>query len=72
MVTTNENDWKYFNQGPVVYSSLDMGEAYDATREAAIEGWTTAAYNDSRGKRQLQYRLRELHSPEPQLKEMEL
>ena len=44
VVTTNGNDWKYFSQGPVIYSSLDMGEAYDATREAAIEGWTTAAY----------------------------
>jgi len=51
VVTTNGNDWKYFSQGPVVYSSLDMGEAYDATREAAIEGWTTAAFNDNRWKK---------------------
>lgn len=51
VVTTSGNNWKYFSQGPVVYSSLDMGEAYDATREAAIEGWTTAAFNDSRWKK---------------------
>ena len=50
VITTNEKDWKYYNKGPVMYSSLDMGEAYDATREAAIEGWTTAAYDDSNWK----------------------
>jgi len=51
VMTTNGNDWKCFSQGPVVYSSLDMGEAYDATREASIEGWATASYNDSRWKK---------------------
>ncbi len=46
-VTTNERTWKYYGKGPVVYSSLDFGEAYDAARETAIAGWHTAAYNDS-------------------------
>jgi alpha-L-rhamnosidase len=46
-ITTNERTWKYFGNGPVVYSSLDFGEAYDASREAAVAGWTTALYNDS-------------------------
>jgi alpha-L-rhamnosidase len=46
VVTTNDKDWKYYNKGPVIYSSLDMGEAYDATREAAIKGWSTAGYDD--------------------------
>ena len=46
-VTTNERTWKYYGNGPVVYSSLDFGEAYDASREAAVAGWTTALYNDS-------------------------
>lgn len=46
IITTNDQDWKYYNKGPVVYSSLDMGEVYDATRDAAIKGWSTIAYND--------------------------
>jgi len=45
-VTSSERTWKYFGKGPVVYSSLDFGEIHDATREAAVAGWTTAAYND--------------------------
>lgn len=46
VVTTNDKDWKYYSKGPIVYSSLDMGEVYDANREAALAGWSTAAYND--------------------------
>jgi alpha-L-rhamnosidase len=46
-ITTNERTWKYYGMGPVVYSSLDFGEVYDAAREAAVAGWTTAKYNDS-------------------------
>jgi alpha-L-rhamnosidase len=45
-VTTNERTWKYYGKGPVVYSSLDFGEAYDAARETAVAGWSTALYND--------------------------
>jgi alpha-L-rhamnosidase len=45
IITTNNREWKYFNMGPVVYGSLDMGEVYDATREAALEGWSTAAFD---------------------------
>jgi alpha-L-rhamnosidase len=48
IITTNNRDWKYFNLGPVVYGSLDMGEVYDATREASLEGWSTTAFDDSR------------------------
>jgi alpha-L-rhamnosidase len=51
VVTTNDKDWKYYNNGPIVYSSLDFGEAYDAGKEAAVKGWTTAAYNDSKWKK---------------------
>jgi alpha-L-rhamnosidase len=46
VVTSNPSDWKYFSNGPLLYSSLDMGEVYDATRDAAIEGWSTAGYDD--------------------------
>ncbi len=51
VVTTNDIDWKYFNGGPLIYGSLDMGEAYDATREAETAGWTEAGYNDSNWKK---------------------
>jgi alpha-L-rhamnosidase len=47
IITTNDRDWKFFNEGPVIYSSLDLGEIYDATREAAVDGWTRAGYDDS-------------------------
>ncbi len=50
IVTTNDKDWKYYNKGPVVYSSLDMGEVYDATRDARIQGWSTASFNDANWK----------------------
>jgi alpha-L-rhamnosidase len=46
-VTTNDKTWKYYGKGPLVYSSLDMGEVYDTTKEAAVAGWNTALYNDS-------------------------
>lgn len=50
VIATNDKDWKYYNDGPILYSSLDFGEAYDASKEAAIEGWATAPYNDSKWK----------------------
>jgi alpha-L-rhamnosidase len=46
VLTTNDRMWKYFNDGPIVYSSLSMGEVYDAMREASVEGWSTASYDD--------------------------
>ena len=51
IITTNDRDWKYYGAGPLIYGSLDMGEAYDATREAAVEGWTTASFNDKNWKK---------------------
>jgi alpha-L-rhamnosidase len=49
-ITTNPGTWKYYGNGPLVYGSLDFGEVYDAARERAVEGWTTAAYDDSKWK----------------------
>jgi alpha-L-rhamnosidase len=49
-ITTNPGAWKYYGNGPLVYGSLDFGEVYDAAREQAVEGWTTAAYDDSKWK----------------------
>jgi alpha-L-rhamnosidase len=48
--TTNGRTWKYYADGPLVYSSLDMGEVYDAAREPAVAGWTTAGYDDRKWK----------------------
>jgi alpha-L-rhamnosidase len=47
VVTSNDSDWKYYHEGPIRYSSLDLGEVYNATREAAIEGWTEPGFDDS-------------------------
>lgn len=49
-VTTNPQTWKYYGEGPLVYSSLDLGEVYDSAKEAAVAGWTTSLYNDRRWK----------------------
>ena len=48
---TNDRDWKLYSAGPIRYSSLDFGEVYDSSREPAIDGWATAAYNDSKWKK---------------------
>lgn len=48
IITTNPETWTYFNDGPVKYSSFFQGEVYDATKEKAIEGWSTAGYDASR------------------------
>ncbi len=50
LVTTNDKTWKYYNAGPVIYSSLDLGEVYDAEKEAKIKGWNSPAFNDSEWK----------------------
>jgi alpha-L-rhamnosidase len=47
IITSNPETWKYFNNGPTIYSSLFQGEVYDATKEMLVKGWSTALYNDS-------------------------
>lgn len=46
IITTNDKTWKYFNDGPILYSSLQLGEVYDAEKESKIKGWDTAEYDD--------------------------
>lgn len=46
IINTNSEKWKYYNKGPIIYSSLDLGEVYDATVEAMIKGWSTASFDD--------------------------
>jgi len=47
VVGTNDREWKYDNRGPVLYGSFFQGEVYDATREAAVEGWSEPGYDDA-------------------------
>jgi alpha-L-rhamnosidase len=49
-VTSNPNQWNYFNDGPILYGSFFQGEVYDARKEEAIKGWNTSSYDDSRWK----------------------
>ena len=46
-IVTDDESWKYYNDGPVRLASMFQGERYDATKEAAVEGWTEAGYDDS-------------------------
>src|SRR4030042_4755865 len=48
VVTTNDRDWKFYNDGPVLYGSFFQGELYDATKESAVNGWNTAGFDDSK------------------------
>lgn len=50
-ISSNTADWKLFTEGPIRYGSFFQGEFYDANKEPAIKGWSTAAYNDSRWKK---------------------
>ncbi len=57
IITSNDKDWKYYNDGPLLYSSLDLGEIYDATKEAAIKGWAEAGFDDSSWKQAVEVSL---------------
>jgi alpha-L-rhamnosidase len=47
IITSNDKEWKYYHDGPVIYGSFFQGEVYDAGKEAAIKNWSTAGYDDS-------------------------
>lgn len=49
-IVTRPDTWKYFNKGPVLYGSFFQGEVYDARKEEAVEGWSTASYDDTNWK----------------------
>lgn len=42
-----DGSWSYYNDGPVRLASFFQGEKYDATKEAAVEGWDCAGFDDS-------------------------
>lgn len=47
VITTNTNNWQLFKGGPVEYASMFQGQRYNASKEDAIKGWSTAGYNAS-------------------------
>ncbi len=47
VITSNPEQWKYFNDGPVIYSSFFQGEIYDARKEQQIAGWTKASFHET-------------------------
>lgn len=46
IITSNDNDWKYYKEGPIKVGSFFQGEIYDATNEEALKGWTSADFDD--------------------------
>ncbi|TVZ16572.1 alpha-L-rhamnosidase [Maribacter sp. MAR_2009_72] len=44
-ITTNDEEWELFTNGPIKYGSFFQGEVYDATKENLVENWSTAAYD---------------------------
>ncbi len=46
IITSDEDTWQYYGDGPVRLASVFEGERYDATKEAAIEGFSTAEYDE--------------------------
>lgn len=44
-VVTDPAAWQCYDEGPWVYGSLFQGEVYDASREAAVQGWSLPAYD---------------------------
>lgn len=51
IITSNDKDWKIFTDGPIRVGSFFQGEVYDATKEDALKGWTTATYDDKSWKK---------------------
>ncbi|WP_076465318.1 alpha-L-rhamnosidase [Actinomyces mediterranea] len=42
-----DDTWRYSPDSPILESNLIHGENYDANREPALEGWSTAGFNES-------------------------
>ncbi|RZL19402.1 MAG: alpha-L-rhamnosidase [Pedobacter sp.] len=46
IIATNPETWKYYNDGPIVYSSFFQGEVYDARKELQIKDWDKPGFDD--------------------------
>ncbi|MDR0671483.1 MAG: glycoside hydrolase family 78 protein, partial [Oscillospiraceae bacterium] len=47
IIVTDPATWKTYGDGPVRIGSNFMGERYDASKEAAVAGWSETNYDDS-------------------------
>ena len=45
VITSDDNTWQYYGQGPVKSASIFEGETYDATAEAAVENFSSSDYD---------------------------
>ncbi len=43
----SDDSWSYYGDGPVRLASFFQGERYDGTKEAEVEGWTSAGFDAS-------------------------
>ncbi|WP_163322778.1 family 78 glycoside hydrolase catalytic domain [Draconibacterium mangrovi] len=50
VIVSNDKDWQFYNDGPIQYSSLDLGEIHNAAKEEKIEGWSEAGFDNSEWK----------------------
>ncbi|MEZ4848031.1 MAG: family 78 glycoside hydrolase catalytic domain [Bacteroidia bacterium] len=46
VITSDPEKWKIYTEGPIRYGSFFQGEVYDATKEAAIAGWTQSGFKE--------------------------
>src|SRR5699024_2707579 len=51
IVTTNPTEWKYYNDGPLLYSSFFMEEVFDQRKKELLNGWSTPLYRDDHWKK---------------------
>lgn len=47
VIVSDDASWDTYNDGPVRLASLFQGERYDATKEAAVEGWSEPGFDAS-------------------------
>ena len=47
-IVTDPQTWKVFRDGPDRFNSFFQGTRYDASKEAAVKGWTESSYDDSK------------------------
>ncbi|MDR1115903.1 MAG: glycoside hydrolase family 78 protein [Tannerella sp.] len=59
VIVTDPSTWTCYSNGPVIYGSFFQGEVYDASKEQAVEGWSTPAYDDSEWKKVVEVPLEE-------------
>ena len=53
-ISSNDQDWKLFTEGPIKIGSFFQGEVYDARLEDKIVDWTQSNYDDSNWKKALE------------------